>query len=128
MAGRAGQRWSGLIVLGCLAVPASIAGSMAATTPAQQQGLLEARKQWVVTSYDRRQQLLRTHRNCVQAAETKAALKDCRRQAKQAKRQLRADRLARLNAVRKELGLPEKQPKRSRKAKRRQQRRALQAA
>ena len=128
MAGRAGQRWSGLIMLGCLAVPASIAGSMAATTPAQQQGLLEARKQWVVTSYDRRQQLLRTHRNCVQAAETKPALKQCRRQAKQAKRQLRADRLARLNAVRRDLGLPEKQPKGSRKAKRRRQQRVLESA
>ena len=128
MAGRSGRRWGGLILLGCLAVPASIAGSMAATTPAQQQGLLDARKEWTVTSYDRRLEILRTHRNCVQAAQAKAALKACRRQAKQAKRQLRADRLARLNAVRRELGLPEKQPKGSRKAKRRRQQRALDSA
>ena len=125
MAPRSGQRWSGLILLGLLAVPASIA----ATTPAQQQGLLEARKEWTVSSYNRRLALLRTHRTCVNAAQSQEALKNCRRQAKQAKRQLRTDRLARMNAVRRDLGLPERTGKPSRKAKlRKQQRRAARAS
>ena len=105
---------------------------MAATTPAQQQGLLEARKEWTVSSYNRRLALLRTHRNCVNAAQSQEALKNCRRQAKQAKRQLRTDRLARMNAVRRDLGLPErtgKPSRKSRKAKlRKQQRRAARAS
>ena len=119
MASRSGQRWSGLILLGLLAVPAS----MAATTPAQQQGLFAARKEWTVSSYNRRLELLRTHHNCVNAAQSRDALKNCRRQAKQAKRQLRTDRLARINAVRRDLGLPERTGKPSRKAKLRQQQR-----
>ena len=99
--------------MGLLAVPAS----MAATTPAQQQGLLEARKEWTVSSYNRRVELLHTHRNCVNAALSQDALKTCRRKSKEAKRRLKADRLAHLNAVRRDLGLPEKTSKPSRKAK-----------
>ena len=87
MARRSGQRWGGWILLGLLAVPAS----MAATTPAQQQGLLEARKEWTVSSYNRRVELLRAHRNCVNAAQSRDALKTCRRKSKEVKRRLKAD-------------------------------------
>ena len=113
-----------VVLMAVLVVPSALA----ATTPEQKQRLLQERKDWTEASYNRRLAILSTHRRCVGAAEDQSALKQCRRQAKQARRQLKQDRLARLNAVRRELGLQEKQAKPSRKARRRRQQRAQQSA
>ena len=113
-----------VVLMAALVVPSALA----ATTAEQKQRLLQERKDWTEASYNRRLAILSTHRRCVGAAEDQAALKQCRKQAKQARRQLKQDRLARLNAVRRELGLKEKQPKPSRRARRRRQQRAQQSA
>ena len=89
-------------------------------TPAQEQALVEAHKNWFQKTYNQRLALMQSSQRCVDAAESSRALKDCRKQKKQARKSLQQDRRAYLNQVREDVGLPARTEKKRRAKNRRQ--------
>ena len=84
-------------------------------TPAQEQALVEAHKNWFQKTYNQRLALMQSSQRCVDAAQNIKALKDCRQRHKQARKSLRQDRRAYLNEVRNDVGLPARQMRKRRK-------------
>ena len=105
------QRRTGALLLTLLAVPLSVTAASdrpgrSGVSAEQKQALFQAKKTWSQDSYNRRLQLLQSNQRCIDAAETSTAIKNCRKQSKQAKRSIRNDRRVYINDVREQVGLP----------------------
>ena len=105
------QRSTGALLLTLLAVPLSVTAASdrpgrSGVSAEQKQALFQAKKTWSQDSYNRRLQLLQSNQRCIEAAETSTAIKNCRKQSKQAKRSIRNDRRVYINDVREQVGLP----------------------
>lgn len=105
------QRSTGALLLTLLAVPLSVTAASdrpgrSGVSAEQKQALFQAKKTWSQDSYNRRLQLLQSNQRCIDAAETSTAIKNCRKQSKQAKRSIRNDRRVYINDVREQVGLP----------------------
>ena len=81
----------------------------------QEQALVQAHKNWSKQTYNQRLELMQRSQRCVDAAESSRALKDCRKQKKQAQKSLKQDRRAYLSQVMEDIGLPARQTKKRRK-------------
>ena len=81
----------------------------------QEQALVQAHKNWSQQTYNRRLDLVELRQRCVDAAQSISALKECRKSSRKDRKSLRKDRLAYLNQVREDIGLPARQTKRRRK-------------
>ena len=81
----------------------------------QEQALVQARKNWSKQTYNQRLELMQRSQRCVDAAQSSRALKDCRKQKKQARKSIQQDRRAYLNQVREYVGLPARPKKKRRK-------------
>ena len=105
------QRSTGALLLTLLAVPLSVTAASdrpgrSGVSAEQKQALFQAKKTWSQDSYNRRLELLQSNQRCIDAAETSTAIKNCRKQSKQAKRSIRNDRRVYINDVREQVGLP----------------------
>ena len=81
----------------------------------QEQALVQAHKNWSQQTYNRRLDLVELRQRCVDAAQSISALKDCRKSSRKDRKSLRKDRLAYLNQVREDIGLPARQTKKRRR-------------
>ena len=120
------QRSTGALLLTLLAVPLSVTAASdrpgrSGVSAEQKQALFQAKKTWSQDSYNRRLQLLQSNQRCIDAAETSTAIKNCRKQSKQAKRSIRNDRRVYINDVREQVGLPALEEKQRRMKRRKTQ-------
>ena len=72
----------------------------------QKYELFNARKAWEIKSHERRIEILEEAQICIKAAENPKDYRICEKAEGQARRSLRKEALAHLNATRKSLGLP----------------------
>ena len=122
------MRWQRVLLIPCAALAAASlqAGSGQAEsrrhghpspwsqlTQTQKQALFKVRRDWERRSYPQRLALLKNQQRCVKDAGTLQAYRSCRRQHHQARKALRQQGRALINAERARLGLapmPERRP------------------
>lgn len=81
---------------------------------AQRDELFKARRSWKQSSFDRRVGILRSEQRCINRANDADAFRICRQNKNRARQQLRADYLAVINPVRRRVGLPPLEMRRTR--------------
>ena len=74
-------------------------------TDTQKQQLFEVRRDWALSSYDKRRALLKSGQNCLESAQTFDAGKTCRQKQQQAIQQLLEQSRQAMNRERQRLGL-----------------------
>ena len=74
-------------------------------TDSQKQRLFEVRRDYALSSYDKRFALLKSGRSCLERAQTPEAGKACMKQQRQARRRLMEQGRQVMNAERRRLGL-----------------------
>ena len=72
---------------------------------AQQQKLFEARKEWELSSADNRIAIINASQNCIDAAQTPEAFRNCKQKGRQSYRALKEQRRKKINATLKNMGL-----------------------
>lgn len=113
------NRWRRALLIPCVALTAAAlqqSGGLAESAPgrrmselsltdSQKQQLFQARRDWLLRTYDKRFALLKSSQSCLQRAQTVEAAKVCKKQNRQARRRLREQGKQVMNAERRRLGL-----------------------
>ena len=114
------HRWRQVVLIPCIALTAAalqqsvgLAESStgrrmlkATLSESQKQQLFEARRSWMLSTYDQRLALLQSGQSCLKQAATPEAFRGCKQQQQQGRRQLREQGRRVMNAERRQLGLP----------------------
>ncbi len=72
---------------------------------AQQQKLFETRKEWELSSADNRIAIINDFHNCIDAAQTPEAFRNCKQKGRQSHRALKEQRRKKINTTLKSMGL-----------------------
>ena len=124
------HRWRRALLIPCVALTAAAlqqSGGLAEAAPgrrmpesnftdSQKQRLFEARRDYALSSYDKRVALLKSGKSCLERAQTPEAGKACMKQQRQARRRLMEQGRQVMNAERRRLGLPSLTERRSRRS------------
>ncbi len=124
------HRWRRALLIPCVALTAAAlqqSGGLAEAAPgrrmpesnltdSQKQRLFEARRDYALSSYDKRFALLQSGKSCLERAQTPEAGKACMKQQRQARRRLMEQGRQVMNAERRRLGLPSLTERRSRRS------------